>query len=129
VRRCASGSPFASQADAGSETKTRCASRRSMPLIVLRGDTKSPTRAWRESDCACANGCVNESGCLTIESEPAHRKCLHHVIPGRVPLDAGPESIRQKVGPRPRRWIPGSLAKLLAPRNDGGGGWPGQARP
>ena len=123
VRRRASGSPFASQADAGSETKTRCASRRSMPLIVLRGDTESPTRAWRGNDCACVNGCVNESGCLTIESEPAHRnhaKCSYPVIPGRVPLDADPESIRQKVGPRPRRWIPGSLAKLLAPRNDDG---------
>jgi hypothetical protein len=68
----------------------------------LGGKTKSSPRAWRESDCACANGCANgcanESGCLIIESESAHRRCSHHVIPRRVPLDAGPESIRQTFG-------------------------------
>ncbi len=121
VRRCASG--YHSPRKRMPEAKRRQGAPRGAPCPSLWGQTKSSPRAWRESDCVCANGCVNESGCLTIESEPAHRnhaKCSHHVIPGRVPLDADPESIRQKVGPRPRRWIPGSLAKLLAPRNDDG---------
>ena len=93
ARRCASGEPFASQADAGSETTHLRLAALHAPH-VSKGRTKSSPRAWRESDCVCANGCVNESGCLIIESEPAHRKdtSSHPVIPGRVLLDAGPES-------------------------------------
>jgi hypothetical protein len=77
VRRRASGSPFASQADAGSETTHLRLTALHAPHCFERGATEHTTRARRESDCACVNG----RGCLIIESEPAHRKCLHHVIP------------------------------------------------
>jgi hypothetical protein len=40
--------PFASQADAGSETKTRCALRRSMPLVVGGQNQELTSRMARE---------------------------------------------------------------------------------
>jgi hypothetical protein len=60
--------------DAGSETRQGAPRGAPCPSLFARDATKNSPRAWRGNECACANGCVNESGCLTIESEPAHRK-------------------------------------------------------
>jgi len=60
--------------------ETRCASRRSMPLIVARGRTKSSPRAsMRESTVAWLYG----SGCLKIESEWSAR-CLTSPLWGGI---------------------------------------------
>lgn len=47
------------------EAKRRQGAPYGAPCPSYVGKTKSATRAWRESECACVNG----RGCLTIESE------------------------------------------------------------
>ena len=79
ARRCAFG-PTSPRTRCRKRNDTRCASRRSMPLVVCRGETKSSPRAMkRESECVCVNG----SGCLKIESEAEDAKQKRPACAGR----------------------------------------------
>ena len=75
--------------DAGSETRQGAPCGAPCPSLFSRGATESKTRATRGSDCACANGCVNESGCLKFESTGASQ-VLTPRHSGTRPLGRGP---------------------------------------